>query len=255
MLAKPHFLYPTRNFSNNIHAYNTYNSEGRFNKNIFDAIRNFAQHFLLQLLDLTTNDEIINAYCYSEMNEMKKFWDELLESGQAFKLLNLPESIGVKRAQLKIHSLDLIKGYYWFTKASFSADQLGGELDIFIALASEAIEYGCYDAGILLLKAFDKNPNKLAVFFQSDELENKYIKLAELYSAPGHLLLAKFYLKTQELDKSQLHLTIARDLAEASQNEFANVNYSAQEFFETTEILFATIENQKQLASCIHCIN
>jgi hypothetical protein len=250
----PGFFYPGLSFSNNICSYHRINSDGKNNGNILINIKKYANENFRSLLDLSENNHIIKFYCYSKENEFVEFWNMTLTTGWAFKQLEMDNALFNNiKPQAKIHSLDLIKACYFFNQAYIKYNGFFGEtisLDFlltnkkrrlieikdstlnFFEDVNEAIAYGSYHAGYLLLDVYLNFRGVKNEELSFEKIKQQLQGLAKHHGSPGHLLLATLYLNAEQYQQCDDCLQAADSLLTDSDNEIHNSGNSKEQITE-----------------------
>jgi hypothetical protein len=152
------------------------------------------------------------------------------------------------KVQEKIHSLNLIKGCYWFVRAhayykKFLVDGIVSET--LLEHLEIALEFDSYHAACLFFDVYVKSRNKNEIEISATQVEITLKRIAELHQTPGHLLLAKFYFHTDKLDQCLDAINLSEKQFDYSAAEIHNTYCSPQEI--TLMIQQVKEESLKQL--------
>jgi Family of unknown function (DUF5630) len=254
----PSFFFQGLSFSNNMCSYHQLNcnSDGKYNKEILTFIKNYAEAYFKSLIDLSKNNDIINHYCYSKENDFIDFWNRALTTGWAFEKLEMDDALfNNMKQQTRIHSLDLIKACYFFHQAylNYKGNRFSCEINSwdfllpnwklrpveikdfntnFFAYINEAIEYGSYHAGYLLLDIYLNFSGTENEELHFEKMEQQLHNLAEQHGSPGYLLLATLYLSAGQYKQCHDCLQNADALLTDSANEIHNSGNSKERITE-----------------------
>lgn len=223
-------------FTQSIQALHLNNVEGsRVDEGIAIVIRRYAANNLVALFMLSETNPTIKHYCTSAKALFMQIWKDQFEA------------LGLKPVA-NIHPFEALKGYYWYSQAKAiyeDSKNNDGLPEVFFNYLNQAINYGDYFAGCLLLQAL---VDAESVADNIVTVESSFQQLALLHSTPGYLLLANLYFHAAQYTDCLRAIEKATSLIELSTNEIANSQLTRDQIQASLAELQSTAE-QRNTAS------